>query len=69
MKDRASVVNNWIESNKASEVAKAKTKAADQLKNLSDSEKLALTHLKAAVDKVGVKGTYQLLQIINLSES
>ena len=68
MKDRATIVNDFKLANKSAEVARAKSKALEELEDLTDSEKEALTYLNKAVKTTDVKTIYRLLQIINLSK-
>lgn len=64
----AEVRQNYLDKTKAYEVNKAKGKAADRLKGMSDAEKQILTGLKQLVDRSSVEKIYEMLQILNLSE-
>ena len=67
--NREQVITAWRDKNKAADLSNAKAKAKDNLANMSEAEKTALSKVSEAVKATSVEKVYEMLQIIKLAES
>lgn len=66
---REDVITAWRDKNKAADLSNAKAKAVDKLKDMSQSEKMALSKVSEAVKATSVEKVYEMLNIISISKT